>query len=73
MDTLAGTIVAVMQLIAAGFVLWGGWLCVNDWFAHRRPAMRSASEAKPPEVPDFERVASLVLLALLYTTLVAAG
>ena len=53
------------------FVVWGAYLCLSTWI-HELQRARTAlptSEAAAPRQPSFERVASLVLLALLCTTL----
>jgi hypothetical protein len=55
---LIEAVVFVVQLALAGFVMWGGWLCFNS------PAPEPQAKAD-----GFERVASLVLLALLCTTI----
>lgn len=73
MDSFITTIVALIQLALAGFVVWGGWLCFKNWFRLDRPAASEPQEAAPAKVDSFERVASLVLLALLCTTLAAAA
>ena len=68
MESFIGTIVVIIQLVLAGFVTWGGWLCF------RTTLRRDRAEAAPQaDVQSFERVASLVLLALLCTTLAAAA
>jgi hypothetical protein len=72
MELVLNALVIVVQLALGGFVMWGGWLCVREWFRADRaaPAAQAAAFARDkPE--DFERVASLVLLVLLCTTLVA--
>jgi hypothetical protein len=71
MEFVLNVLVILVQLAVAGFVMWGGWLCFRDWlrgeWAH---AVSAAPLAK--ETPEsFERVASLVLLALLCTTIAA--
>jgi hypothetical protein len=78
MESLIGTIVAALQLLLAGFVMWGGWLVVKERFPGRRADAAAANpdaKAAPLSTPahDFERVASLVLLALFCTTLAAAA
>ena len=69
MDFLIAALVMLVKLVLAGFVMWGGWLCVSTVLRGE------ASQAKParadPAPQSFERVASLVLLALLCTTLAA--
>jgi hypothetical protein len=74
MDSLIETLLTLIQLAVAGFVMWGGWLVFRDWF-RGAPANDAAAQAPAPQAQahDFERVASLVLLALLCTTLVAAA
>ena len=74
MASFITTIVILIQLALAGFVVWGGWLCFKDWFRRDRPAAgEEPQEAAPAKADSFERVASLVLLALLCTTLAAAA
>jgi hypothetical protein len=76
MDLVLKALVIVTQLVVAGFVVWGGWLCFREWLRGDRA---SEAPAAPPaaavrETPEsFERVASLVLLALLCTTLAGLG
>jgi len=67
MDFLVGAFVVVVKLALAGFVMWGGWLSFSTWL--RGDAPRSSSAPVEPKPQSFERVASLVLLALLCTTL----
>jgi hypothetical protein len=62
MEFVLNALVIVVQLALAGFVVWGGWLCLREWLPARRAQPQS-----------FERVASLVLLALLCTTIVGLG
>ncbi|HUQ74242.1 MAG TPA: hypothetical protein VM183_05900 [Burkholderiales bacterium] len=69
MDFLIAALVFVIQLVLAGFVMWGGWLCLRDGWLRDRAAKAASAEAKDD---GFERVASLVLLALLCTTLIGA-
>ena len=75
MQTFIATMVVIIQLAIAGFVVWGGWLVLRDWF--RGPRANAAAEpAQAPaqaQADDFERVASLVLLALLCSTIMAAA
>lgn len=59
MELINEAAVLVVRLVLAGFVMWGGWLCV--W-----PACQAQGYG-------FERVASLVLLALLCTTIAAVA
>jgi hypothetical protein len=65
MDAFVSTMVTVIQIVLAGFVAWGAWLAFRSSPAPAKP-VASASRA---QADDFERVASLVLLALLCTTL----
>lgn len=65
MDAFVSTIVTVIQILLAGFVAWGAWLAFRASVAPAKPV---AAESRP-QADDFERVASLVLLALLCTTL----
>ena len=71
MESFVTTIVTLIQLALAGFVAWGGWLCFKDWFPRDRAA--AAEPQAPAKADRFERVASLVLLALLCTTLAVAA
>ena len=64
MDAFVTTIVTVIQILLAGFLAWGGWLA----FRGTRPA---AAAEPGTQANDFERVASLVLFALLCTAVVA--
>jgi len=64
MNFLPTTIVVLMLALSAAFVLWGGWLCLEQ-------RLGRAGTAHPPRAAAFERVGSLVLLALLCTTLAA--
>jgi hypothetical protein len=73
MESFITAIVTLIQLALAGFVVWGGWLCLKGWFRHHRAPAAEPRQAAPAKVAGFERVASLVLLALLCTTLGAAG
>jgi hypothetical protein len=67
MDFLVAAFVVVVKLALAGFVMWGGWLSFSTWLRGDAPQANGALEPKPQ---SFERVASLVLLALLCTTFV---
>ena len=67
MDFWVGALVVVVKLVLAGFVMWGGWLSLSTWL--RGEAPQGAPGAAEPRPQSFERVASLVLLALLCTTL----
>ena len=67
MDFLVGAFVVVVKLALAGFVIWGGWLSFSTWL--RGDAPQSSGALFEPKPQSFERVASLVLLALLCTTL----
>ena len=76
MELVLKALVIVIQLALGGFVIWGGWLCFREWLradarnerAAQAPAAAPlAVEAGPPR---FERVATLVLLALLCTVIV---
>ena len=62
MDAFISMIVTVIQLALAGFLAWGAWLAFRTTHPAAKPALRAQAD-------DFERVASLVLLALLSTTL----
>jgi hypothetical protein len=67
MDFLVGALVVVVKLALAGFVIWGGWLSLSTWL--RGDAPQAGTALVEPKPQSFERVASLVLLALLCTTL----
>ena len=68
---LIEAVVFVVQLALAGFVTWGGWLCFRAGF---RGESAAAPAASPEQKADgFERVASLVLLALLCTTIASVA
>jgi len=67
MDFLVGAFVVVVKLALAGFVMWGGWLSFSTWL--RGDAPQAGNVLVEPKPQSFERVASLVLLALLCTTL----
>ena len=69
MDAFVSTIVTVIQIVLAGFVAWGAWLAFRAAVA---PAKAVAPKSRT-QADDFERVASLVLLALLCTTLLPLG
>jgi len=64
------TILLILQLAVAGFVAWGGWLCFSAR-VRELGGDRAAAGAAPAGADGFERVASLVLLALLCTTIAA--
>jgi hypothetical protein len=67
MESFITTIVVLIQLALAGFVAWGGWLCF-------RTSLRREPEVSPQaQVDGFERVVSLVLLALLCSTLIGVA
>ncbi len=65
MDFLVEALVLVVQVALAGFVMWGGWLSFSTWLRGDAPQGVAQGESKPQ---SFERVATLVLLALLCTT-----
>ena len=65
MEPFIATLVVLIQLMLAGFVIWGGGLVFWDWLRGSR------AEAAKTRADGFERVVSLVLLALLCTTLAA--
>jgi len=66
-ESLIEAVVFVVQLALAGFLAWGGWLCFRAWFRGESVAARAAP--REAQADGFERVASLVLLALLCTTI----
>ena len=70
MELVLGALVLIVQLALAGFLAWGGWLYFREWLrADQRTEPASAGAPAEPNVESFERVASLVLLALLCTTI----
>lgn len=79
MEFVLKAFVLVVQLALVGFVLWGAWLCFSAWLREIRDARAHRAAEKARRAPQnaaraaeqqaFERVASLVLLALLCTTL----
>ncbi|HEY3074946.1 MAG TPA: hypothetical protein VGJ74_07220 [Burkholderiales bacterium] len=75
MELVLKALAIVVQLALGGFVIWGGWLCFREWLRADRRNERAAQAPAAPAVAleerpeSFERVASLVLLALLCTTL----
>jgi len=71
MESFITTIVGLIQLALAGFVAWGGWLCFRTSF--RREPEVSPKVSPQAQVDGFERVVSLVLLALLCSTLIGVG
>ena len=72
METALQTFVLIVQLALAGFLVWGGWLSLKEALGVGARAEQMVSEATPSAEPrGFERVASLVLLALLCSTLAA--
>ena len=62
--------VAVLQIGVLGFLAWGGWLALRSQFPERRARTRAQRVGAAP-AQHFERVASLVLLALFFTTSLA--
>lgn len=69
MDFLVEALVVVVQLALAGFVMWGGWLCFSTWLRGEELAADAVASTVDARTKSFERVASLVLLALLCTAL----
>jgi hypothetical protein len=63
MQTLLLALVFIVQLTGGAFVIWGVWLCFSP----------GARELRSDRADGFERAASLVLLALLCTTMAALG
>lgn len=72
MDFWVEALVVVVKLALAGFVMWGGWLSFSTWLRGDAPQVNAATLMEP-KPQNFERVASLVLLALLCSTLVAVA
>jgi hypothetical protein len=73
-ESFIATIVILIQLMLAGFLIWGAGLVLREWFGGLRADVAAdAAPASPAKAraDDFERVVSLVLLALLCTTLAA--
>ena len=73
MDFLVEALVVVVKLVLAGFVMWGGWLCLSTWLRGEELAAGGVASTDDARTKSFERVASLVLLALLCTTIAALG
>ena len=74
METALQTFVLIVQLAVAGFLVWGGSLSVKEALGIGPRAEQTVNEATPSAEPrGFERVASLVLLALLCSTLAAVA
>ena len=72
METALQTFVLIVQLALAGFLAWGSWLSLKEARGVGARAEQQDSEATSSAEPrGFERVASLVLLALLCSTLAA--
>ncbi|MFN2645349.1 MAG: hypothetical protein ABR570_10180 [Burkholderiales bacterium] len=75
MEIALNSFLLIVQFALAGFVLYGAYLCLSAWLGELRE--RRVSVAFAPGAPSsevsFERVASLVLLALLCTTLAAVA
>jgi hypothetical protein len=73
MEMFIKSFVLIVQLGLAGFVIWGGLLCARAWLQQQREARKPSPTLAPvaPSPANFERTASLVLLALLCTTLAA--
>ena len=70
MELVLGALVVIVQLALAGFVTWGGWLCFKQWLRdERRVAPARTAAPREAKAEDFERAVSLVLLALLCTTI----
>jgi hypothetical protein len=70
MELILGALVVIVQLALTGFLAWGGWLCFRQWLRDERlVAPARAAAAREAKAEGFERVASLVLLALLCTTI----
>ena len=67
MDFWVAAFVVVVKPVLAGFVMWGGWLSFSTWLHGDAPQANAGLAEPRPQ--SFERVASLVLLALLCTTL----
>ena len=62
MEPVIDVLVTLVQIALAAFLLWGAALCMPDMW-----------KVAPQQQASFERVASLVLLALLCTTLAGLG
>jgi hypothetical protein len=71
METVINVLVTVVQIAAFAFLLWGACLCLRELLERprARPQAAEIKEVALAESASFERVASLVLLALLCTTL----
>jgi hypothetical protein len=76
MQSILQTLLFIVQLAVGGFVVWGASLSFSAWARELRGDRASRAEmagGTPARTDSFERVASLVLLALLCTTLAALG
>jgi len=74
MESFITAIVVLIQLALGGFVVWGGWLCFRDLFRQEGAAASAkGAQSASQQVDRFERVVSLVLLALLCTTLLTVA
>ena len=74
MALILDVLVAFVTLGLSAFLAWGAWLALLARFGGPRGegAASGARPAKPRAMtrPSFERAASLVLLALLFTTMI---
>jgi hypothetical protein len=71
MELIADAVVRIIQIALFALLVWGGALCLRDLLRRPSPSTRASDmkQVAVSEPADFERVASLVLLALLCTTL----
>jgi hypothetical protein len=71
MELIIDLAVRIIQIGLFTLLLWGGALCLRDLMRRPSPSTQASDikQVAPAEPADFERVASLVLLALLCTTL----
>jgi hypothetical protein len=60
--------ITLVQVALIAFLMWGAWLSFGE-LRRFRPAPSKAAARDEHEQIGFERVASLVLLALLCTTI----
>jgi hypothetical protein len=71
MNLVIDVLVSVIQVALFAFLLWGASLCLRDLLARPRAPQQASDmpEVAMAQQASFERAASLVLLALLCTTL----
>ena len=73
MEEFISTLVVLIQILLGGFVAWGGWLVLSPMLRRPRAEGAGSDSKTTARADDFERVASLVLLALLCMPLMAGA